>query len=514
MPLVGVDIYDGEASIDLAATGADFVIIKATQGDWQQEHWRESVAKAQAGGILFGLYHFPEVDKGVDVEVSTFLSTVKDFIGQAPLFLDWENNEVTGQKNLDAGVGYAKKFLDEVKARTGVTPLIYTSKSVTNEYDWSPVSSEGIGLWGSQYLNKYYDGSVHDLLDAPEMRSGWGAFVAPVIYQYTGNGHINGFDGDLDLDVAYMSREDWLKAATCGKQGGSTMPSIQKFVARMRYWCDEANLGYDQSNREDFEVGGETDCSALVIHCLQEAGFDTGEATYTGNMSDELCARGWERVSNDGNPQFGDILLNDSHHVAVYVGGGLLSQASHGEPGHRVRGGQSGDQTDDETITKAYYDFPWSCYLRYTGATSDEGGSSTDGRSVDELAQAVINGEFGDGDSRRTALGDQYEAVQARVNEILGGGPSPSVSADIDQLAQDVIDGKYGNGDDRRNALGANYDAVQARVNELLNGGSSDDIDALAQDVIDGKYGNGDDRKAALGSNYDAVQARVNEILG
>lgn len=38
----------------------------------------------------------------------------------------------------------------------------------------------------------------------------------------------------------------------------------------------------------------------------------------------------------------------------------------------------------------------------------------------------------------------------------------------IDQLAQEVLDGKHGNGDDRKKALGDKYDAVQKRVNELL----------------------------------------------
>lgn len=40
--------------------------------------------------------------------------------------------------------------------------------------------------------------------------------------------------------------------------------------------------------------------------------------------------------------------------------------------------------------------------------------------------------------------------------------------ADIEQLARDSIKGVYGVGEDRKKALGANYEAVQARVNEIL----------------------------------------------
>lgn len=143
------------------------------------------------------------------------------------------------------------------------------------------------------------------------------------------------------------------------------MGDLNKFCERMRYWCGQADLGYDQSNRQDFRDGGECDCSSLVIHALQEAGFDTGGATYTGNMSEQLKRRGWQRVNNDGNPQKGDILLNDVNHVAVWLGD-CLAQASGDERGS-IAGGAGGDQTGWETNLCEYYNYPWNCYLRYTG---------------------------------------------------------------------------------------------------------------------------------------------------
>ncbi len=49
------------------------------------------------------------------------------------------------------------------------------------------------------------------------------------------------------------------------------------------------------------------------------------------------------------------------------------------------------------------------------GAGCGSGG----GFDVEALAWAVIRGEYGNGDERRRALGDAYDVVQARVNEIL-----------------------------------------------------------------------------------------------
>lgn len=91
---------------------------------------------------------------------------------------------------------------------------------------------------------------------------------------------------------------------------------------------------------------------------------------------------------------------------------------------------------------------------------------------VDDLARRVIAGEFGNGAARKAALGSRYAEVQARVNEMLGAGGSSGGSsggADVDALARAVIRGDYGNGAERKRRLGSLYDAVQARVNEILS---------------------------------------------
>lgn len=89
----------------------------------------------------------------------------------------------------------------------------------------------------------------------------------------------------------------------------------------------------------------------------------------------------------------------------------------------------------------------------------------------------------------------------------------------IDELAEEVIDGKWGDGEDRKTKLekaGYNYDAVQNRVNEILSRPKKS-ITEVAKDVINGDYGNGEERKKKLeaeGYDYDQVQAKVNQLLG
>lgn len=162
------------------------------------------------------------------------------------------------------------------------------------------------------------------------------------------------------------------------------MASLDYFADRMRYWCDEGNLGYDQIQRWDIWEGGECDCSSLVIHALNEAGFDTGYANSTHDLSVNLTARGWVRLPVDiSTARPGDILLSDQNHVAAVIYGwgwwATIAEAWLDEKGG-IYYGQAGDQTGLETRTRGVYDFPWDCILRYEG----------DEMSVNEIRDAVL----------------------------------------------------------------------------------------------------------------------------
>ena len=144
-------------------------------------------------------------------------------------------------------------------------------------------------------------------------------------------------------------------------------------------------------------------------------------------------------------------------------------------------------------------------------------------KSVDVVAKEVINGKWGNGDNRKnslTAAGYDYNAVQAKVNELLGqkAKPAAPVKKPKDVIAQEVVNGKWGNGNDRINRLeAAGYDptAIQALVNQKLGAGKKN-VDTIAREVIAGKWGNGQVRVSRLkAAGYDpaSVQKRVNEIL-
>lgn len=98
-------------------------------------------------------------------------------------------------------------------------------------------------------------------------------------------------------------------------------------------------------------------------------------------------------------------------------------------------------------------------------------------KDINTIAQEVIKGAWGNGDDRRRRLeaaGYNYAAVQNAVNAKLGAksnAPTRRPGPSLDDVARAVIRGDYGNGEERRRRLtaaGYNYNAVQARVNQLL----------------------------------------------
>lgn len=95
-------------------------------------------------------------------------------------------------------------------------------------------------------------------------------------------------------------------------------------------------------------------------------------------------------------------------------------------------------------------------------------------KTLDEVARAVIKGDYGNGSERKERLeaeGYVYSAVQEKVNELLGSSNNTKPRKSIDTIAREVIKGLWGNGSDRKARLeaeGYNYKEVQSKVNALL----------------------------------------------
>ena len=503
----GIDISYWQGDVNFAKVKADdvqFAIIREGYRQTVDKKFHEYVQGCKNNGIpVVGVYHFSyalNVDQARNEAAFCIEQVKKAGLGKdTVIFFDFEYDTITKAK--DQGVTLGSK---ECNAHT----------KAFCEYITSQGYKAGIYANLDYYKNMYDKELLKKYIFWLADYSGEADFAC-AFHQYTNKGKVSGINGNVDMNYSYETTEEV-----------KNMSKAEKAIQQMEAWAADDLHGYDQTYR--WGEKGDYDCSAAVFQAWENAGipvktysFEKYGCAYTGTMLPVFTHFGFKDVIGSVNLSTGeglkrcDILLNDKHHAAMYCGNGKEVEASINEKG-TATGGKPGDQTGKEFLIRSYRNYPWTHVLRYAESDSNDQGAK---KSVAEVAKEVINGVWGNGNARKTALtnaGYDYSEVQAAVNKLLKGEtviPSKSVA----EIAQEVIDGKWGNGEDRKKKLeaaGYNYSDVQAKVNALLK--KSVDLTAIAKEVINGKWGNGEERKkklTAAGYDYKEVQAKVNELL-
>lgn len=222
--LKGIDISKWQNGIDLGAIETDFIICKATEGiGYTDKTCDKFYQKAKSLGKKLGVYHFARPDLGNSgrAEADYFLKETKGYWKESLLILDWEP-----QGNSISNVSWAKEWLDRVYEVVGVKPLIYMSASVMRAYDWSSVAGADYGLWIANYgIN---DGQVHDQVFNNYPLKYWSFYA---LWQYSSRGHLNGYNGNLDVNYFSGDLSAWDKYAGCNSS--TTTKPIKKSIEEM-----------------------------------------------------------------------------------------------------------------------------------------------------------------------------------------------------------------------------------------------------------------------------------------
>lgn len=201
MALNIIDISSWQSDLDISKlpSSLDGGIVKATQGEsYTSPTFYAQIEVLRERDCLIGAYHYID-GSGYKAEMDHFIEIVSDYIGDAILALDWEETQ-----NARWGSGeYLSNCVKYLIERTGVKPLIYASKSV---YPDAIAEANDCGKWIAQYAST---AKVNGFQSAPWNEDAYSC----AIRQYTSNGRLNGYDGALDLDKAYMTREAWGKYA-------------------------------------------------------------------------------------------------------------------------------------------------------------------------------------------------------------------------------------------------------------------------------------------------------------
>lgn len=172
------------------------------------------------------------------------------------------------------------------------------------------------------------------------------------------------------------------------------MNKIESYTRWIEAIADDDKHGYSQYSRwGNPDTLSDFDCSSLIISALETSGIPakTKGATYTGNMLPVLLALNFTDVITEVNLRTGaglrrgDILLNTSHHVEVYIGNGRVCGAKISEIGKVY--GQAGDQTGREICRSNYYNYPWNHVLRYRIEINEQ----KVGEFIERLYQKTLN---------------------------------------------------------------------------------------------------------------------------
>ena len=204
----GIDISSYQAELNAGIVPSDFVFIKATEGtNYINPTWREQAGQVTQANKLLGFYHFASTGNTI-AEADFFISVVKDYIGKAVLVLDFEAGAINAWGNVGA-----RQFLNRVKEKTGINPMIYMSAEVTRQFNWS-ITPGNNPLWVAQYASM----SPTGYQSAPWTDGkGYGAWSSAAIHQYSSSGSLANWDGHLDLNLAYINASQWNELA-----GGSS----------------------------------------------------------------------------------------------------------------------------------------------------------------------------------------------------------------------------------------------------------------------------------------------------
>lgn len=261
MPLNGIDIASYQKDMNVSGVDADFVIIKITQGDYYvNPNFDRQFKEAEKAGKLIGAYHYSNGVTPAKTEVDFLLKAIKPYIGKLIICLDWETNGLTKKsgKNPIFGtkdqVNYVREFAYLLHSEIGVWPFVYMSASVTRSSNWDSVA-QVCPLWVAQYANDKLTGyQVKPYRDT----KGTGAWKEVKIHQYSPSGTIKGYEQTdkhkLDMDIAYLTRDEWLSFAKGSKKVSKPVtPDVIKRVFDNEFGTGASRKAKLEASGYDYE---------------------------------------------------------------------------------------------------------------------------------------------------------------------------------------------------------------------------------------------------------------------
>lgn len=220
----GIDVFSGQGDIDwsqVAESGIKFAIIQCGYRGYgtgnlaQDRCFEQNIQGALANGIQVGVYFFSQAVSVEEAyqEACLTLDIIQGYQITYPVSYDWETgyDSETGAPFRANSVGsnelrtkMCETFCDVIASR-GYTPMAYYCENDwKNAVDASALTSK-YKTWFAKYFYKYYDTGV-DYQDGDNLPTfEWGY----QIWQYTSTGSVSGISGNVDMNLALFSYENY-----------------------------------------------------------------------------------------------------------------------------------------------------------------------------------------------------------------------------------------------------------------------------------------------------------------
>ncbi len=287
---LGIDVSKYQGTIDwkkVADSGVEFAMIRVgyrTQNTGEiiaDPNAKYNMQEATSNGIKIGVYFFSTAIS--EEEAREEAEWVKDYIAQYaityPVAYNCEGYDNADSRQVGLGkverTSFAKAFLDTVY-EAGYTPMFYASKGeLSNDTAWE-----------TSYLQKHYKMWVSWYPAAPYPETSVADYSGDLaMWQYTNNGHVDGIEKPVDVDVAYFGYEASANAhdETAPEAAEADVEALMHFEA-----VEESVTAKDATNLRDIPSQGE---ESTVQYTLKN-----GEVVTRTGISDS----GWSRVEYDG----------------------------------------------------------------------------------------------------------------------------------------------------------------------------------------------------------------------
>lgn len=464
----GIDISKWNGKIDflqVKKSGVDFVIIREGYRKQIDPRFLEYVEESKkAGLVVLGIYHFLYTRSVEDaiLEAQSAVSNAKK-AGLNPdeiiIFSDYEYDTVDDAK--EAGIVLTKEdcnahvqvFCAEV-TRLGYKAGIYTNLDYYRHY-YTAETISPYPVWLADYT------------DGPDFSC--------IVQQYTSKGSVPGISGNVDMNYYYGDF----------KMDGEIKYSRQKVVDLALSW-----VGKNEKDGSYKEI--------IDIYNSFSGPFPRGVRMQYGWA---WCACTWSALA---------VSLGYTEVMPIEISCGELIK----------RAKEMGIWIEDDSYRPLpgdgiLYDWQdsgvgdnqgWPDHVGTVVSTTDKEITVVEGNKSDAVGVRTIpiNGKFIRGFITPKFMDEETVA--------------PIIKS-VEEVANEVLSGLWGNGSARKDALtvaGYNYEEVQKKVNEIVERQHKEKILHAACRTILGEYGTGVARKTAiesLGLSYEEVQKLVNMIV-